>query len=177
MRGIIEYRDEDLVSTQLINSTASVVFQATATPVLHLPDGRTAVKYGVMWYDNETQFSTRATDHMMTKARVMEDIETGRRILPKDWKPAPAKEKKKKSKKGGAAAGAAPEVLNPGPVLVMPKRNTSAPKRRVAINGDMNDATRAIFRQIIFDHRDAELVAITGVPGLDVPDAPDAAAK
>lgn len=166
LRGIVDYRDEHLVATQIINNTASAVFQPNQTKVLHLPNGTTMLKYGVIWYDNETGFSTRAVDHLMEKLRVLEDIEEGRRVLSPDWRPAPAKEKKKK-KKGAQATGSPLELPSPGAELKLPKPDPSVPRRKVAINGGMNDATRTLIRQILFDSRDADIVSITGVPGIE----------
>lgn len=59
MKGIIEYTEDPIVSSDIIGSTASCVFDARSTMVM----GDTMVKV-VGWYDNEWAYSCRVVDLM-----------------------------------------------------------------------------------------------------------------
>ncbi len=57
MKGILQYMDEPLVSTDFVNSTYSAVFDALSTIVI---DGNMVKVCG--WYDNESGYSARMVD-------------------------------------------------------------------------------------------------------------------
>jgi glyceraldehyde 3-phosphate dehydrogenase len=57
LRGILEYSEEDLVSTDCVGSTASAIFDAPSTMVM----GDSMVKV-LAWYDNEWGYSCRLAD-------------------------------------------------------------------------------------------------------------------
>ena len=57
MKGILQYMDEPLVSTDFVNSTYSAVFDALSTFVI---DGNMVKVCG--WYDNESGYSARMAD-------------------------------------------------------------------------------------------------------------------
>ena len=59
LKGILEYSDEPLVSSDVLGNPASSVFDSLATMVL----GGTMVKV-VSWYDNEWGYSNRVVDLM-----------------------------------------------------------------------------------------------------------------
>lgn len=56
LAGLLEYSDEPLVSTDIVGSTASCVFDSSLT----LTSGRLVKVLG--WYDNETGYSSRLAD-------------------------------------------------------------------------------------------------------------------
>ena len=53
-----EYNTDEIVSSDIINSTAGSIFDATQTKVLPLPDGDTLVQV-VSWYDNENSYTSQ----------------------------------------------------------------------------------------------------------------------
>jgi len=57
MKGILEYVDEPLVSTDFVNSSYSAIFDALSTLVI---DGNMVKVCG--WYDNESGYSARMVD-------------------------------------------------------------------------------------------------------------------
>jgi glyceraldehyde 3-phosphate dehydrogenase len=59
LKGILEYSDEPLVSSDVLGNPASSVFDSLATMVL----GGNMVKV-VSWYDNEWGYSNRVVDLM-----------------------------------------------------------------------------------------------------------------
>ncbi len=65
MKGIIEYNNEPIVSSDVIGNPASSIFDATNTMVL---DGD-MVKV-TMWYDNEWGYSCRSADLIERLARL-----------------------------------------------------------------------------------------------------------
>ncbi|MGI6107946.1 MAG: type I glyceraldehyde-3-phosphate dehydrogenase [Lachnospiraceae bacterium] len=52
------YNTDEIVSSDIINSTAGSIFDATQTKVLPLPDGDTLVQV-VSWYDNENSYTSQ----------------------------------------------------------------------------------------------------------------------
>jgi glyceraldehyde 3-phosphate dehydrogenase len=65
MKGILDYTEDPIVSTDIIGSSYSSIFDAGATMVL---DGKNRLVKVVSWYDNEWGYSSRVVDLM---ARVM----------------------------------------------------------------------------------------------------------
>jgi glyceraldehyde 3-phosphate dehydrogenase len=63
LKGILDYSDEPLVSSDIVGQPASAIFDAALTRV----DGR-HVKV-VAWYDNEWGFSNRVIDTLELLAR------------------------------------------------------------------------------------------------------------
>jgi glyceraldehyde 3-phosphate dehydrogenase len=57
LRGVLEYTEDPIVSSDIVGSTASCVFDASLTKVIA---GTQAKIYG--WYDNETGFANRLLD-------------------------------------------------------------------------------------------------------------------
>jgi glyceraldehyde-3-phosphate dehydrogenase/erythrose-4-phosphate dehydrogenase len=57
LKGILEYSEEDLVSTDCVGSTASAIFDAPSTMMI----GDTMIKV-LAWYDNEWGYSCRLAD-------------------------------------------------------------------------------------------------------------------
>jgi glyceraldehyde 3-phosphate dehydrogenase len=53
-----EYNTDEIVSSDIINSTAGSIFDATQTKVLPMPDGNTLVQV-VSWYDNENSYTSQ----------------------------------------------------------------------------------------------------------------------
>ena len=51
-----EYNEDEIVSSDIIDSTAGSIFDATQTKVLPMPDGNTLVQV-VSWYDNESSYT------------------------------------------------------------------------------------------------------------------------
>lgn len=68
MKGILEYSEDPLVSTDIIHNPASSIFDAESTMVL--PNSR-MVKV-LSWYDNEWGYSNRCVD-LITKAAGLDD--------------------------------------------------------------------------------------------------------
>lgn len=64
-KGIIEYTEDEIVSSDIINSRASAVFDASATMVVN--DNLVNV---LAWYDNEFAYSVRMVDVVEKVARV-----------------------------------------------------------------------------------------------------------
>jgi glyceraldehyde 3-phosphate dehydrogenase len=65
MKGILEYTEDPIVSTDIIGNPHSSIFDAGATMVL---DGKSRMVKVVSWYDNEWGYSSRVVDLM---ARVL----------------------------------------------------------------------------------------------------------
>ncbi|MEV6963858.1 type I glyceraldehyde-3-phosphate dehydrogenase [Hamadaea sp. NPDC051192] len=63
LRGILEYTEEPIVSSDIVGSPASCVFDASLTKVV---GGTQAKIYG--WYDNETGFANRLLDTTLRMA-------------------------------------------------------------------------------------------------------------
>ena len=57
LKGILDYSEEELVSSDIIGSTASSIFDPNYTDVV---DGTFVKIYG--WYDNEWGYSCRIVD-------------------------------------------------------------------------------------------------------------------
>ena len=53
-----EYNEDQIVSSDIIDSTAGSIFDATQTKVLAMPDGNTLVQV-VSWYDNESSYTSQ----------------------------------------------------------------------------------------------------------------------
>ena len=53
-----EYNEDQIVSSDIIDSTAGSIFDATQTKVLAMPDGNTLVQV-VSWYDNENSYTSQ----------------------------------------------------------------------------------------------------------------------
>ena len=53
-----EYNEDEIVSSDIINSTAGSIFDATQTKVLPMAGGKTLVQV-VSWYDNENSYTTQ----------------------------------------------------------------------------------------------------------------------
>ena len=53
-----EYNEDEIVSSDIINSTAGSIFDATQTKVLPMPGGKTLVQV-VSWYDNENSYTSQ----------------------------------------------------------------------------------------------------------------------
>ncbi|MCC6094774.1 MAG: type I glyceraldehyde-3-phosphate dehydrogenase [Eubacterium sp.] len=53
-----EYNTDEIVSSDIINSTAGSIFDATQTKVLPMGDGKTLVQV-VSWYDNENSYTSQ----------------------------------------------------------------------------------------------------------------------
>ena len=51
-----EYNEDEIVSSDIIGSTAGSIFDATQTKVMPMPDGNTLVQV-VSWYDNESSYT------------------------------------------------------------------------------------------------------------------------
>ncbi|MCK6457900.1 MAG: type I glyceraldehyde-3-phosphate dehydrogenase [Phycisphaerae bacterium] len=60
LKGILQYTEEPLVSSDIINNPHSSIFDATRT--MTVPKGRGKVLKLVSWYDNEWGFSMRVCD-------------------------------------------------------------------------------------------------------------------
>ena len=58
MRGVLEYSEDELVSTDIIHNPASAIFDANST--MGMPNSR-MVKV-LAWYDNEWGYSCRCAD-------------------------------------------------------------------------------------------------------------------
>ncbi len=53
-----EYNEDEIVSSDIIDSTAGSIFDATQTKVLPMSDGNTLVQV-VSWYDNESSYTSQ----------------------------------------------------------------------------------------------------------------------
>ncbi len=56
LKGVLDYVDEEIVSSDILGSTAGSIFDATQTSVFENPDGQQFVKV-VSWYDNEYSYT------------------------------------------------------------------------------------------------------------------------
>ena len=61
LKGVLEYNNEPLVSSDFNHTTVSSTFDATQTRVIQGEDGSTLVKV-LAWYDNEWGYSCRMLD-------------------------------------------------------------------------------------------------------------------
>ena len=53
-----EYNTDEIVSSDIIDSTAGSIFDAAETKVLDMGDGNTLVQV-VSWYDNENSYTSQ----------------------------------------------------------------------------------------------------------------------
>ena len=53
-----EYNTDEIVSSDIINSMAGSIFDATQTKVLPMGNGKTLVQV-VSWYDNENSYTSQ----------------------------------------------------------------------------------------------------------------------
>ena len=53
-----EYNTDEIVSSDIINSKAGSIFDATQTKVLDMGNGKTLVQV-VSWYDNENSYTSQ----------------------------------------------------------------------------------------------------------------------
>ena len=53
-----EYNEDEIVSSDIIGSTAGSIFDATQTKVMDMADGNTLVQV-VSWYDNENSYTSQ----------------------------------------------------------------------------------------------------------------------
>ena len=70
MKGILEYSEDPIVSSDIIGNPHSSIFDAAGTQVL----GGKLVKV-LAWYDNEWGYSNRVVDLVERLAEVMADEE------------------------------------------------------------------------------------------------------
>lgn len=56
LKGVLDYNEDEIVSSDIIGATAGSIFDATQTTVFALPDGQQMVKV-VSWYDNEYSYT------------------------------------------------------------------------------------------------------------------------
>ncbi|KAI4453535.1 glyceraldehyde-3-phosphate dehydrogenase 2 [Holotrichia oblita] len=56
LKGILEYTEDQIVSSDIIHHTAGSIFDATQTAVFNNPEGKQFVKV-VAWYDNEYSYT------------------------------------------------------------------------------------------------------------------------
>jgi glyceraldehyde 3-phosphate dehydrogenase len=61
LKGILEYTDEEIVSTDLIHSKSSAIYDSTTTLQNNFKGEQTAFKV-IAWYDNEWGYSNRVVD-------------------------------------------------------------------------------------------------------------------
>jgi glyceraldehyde 3-phosphate dehydrogenase len=61
LKGILEYSEEQLVSSDLLNSDASSIYDSSATLQNNLPGAKRLFKL-ISWYDNEWGYSHRVVD-------------------------------------------------------------------------------------------------------------------
>jgi glyceraldehyde 3-phosphate dehydrogenase len=70
LAGVLDYTDDPIVSSDIVGSPASCIFDPSLTFAVALGDGQTLIKvHG--WYDNEWGYSNRLVDlvHVLSKAR------------------------------------------------------------------------------------------------------------
>jgi glyceraldehyde 3-phosphate dehydrogenase len=60
LKGILQYSEDPLVSSDIIDNPHSCIFDALSTKVIPAPRGNTAKVFG--WYDNEWGYSCRTAD-------------------------------------------------------------------------------------------------------------------
>jgi len=66
LKDILDYTEDEIVSSDIIGAPAGSIFDATQTSVFTLPDGEQLVKV-VSWYDNEYSYTCqfiRLAKHM-----------------------------------------------------------------------------------------------------------------
>jgi glyceraldehyde 3-phosphate dehydrogenase len=71
LKGILEYTDEEVVSTDFIHSTSSSIYDSVTTLRNNFPGQQSAFKI-IAWYDNEWGYSNRVVDllrYMASKER------------------------------------------------------------------------------------------------------------
>ncbi len=56
LKGVLDYTEDEIVSSDIIGATAGSIFDATQTTVFTTPDGTQLVKV-VSWYDNEYSYT------------------------------------------------------------------------------------------------------------------------
>lgn len=56
LKGVLDYTEDQIVSTDIMGNTAGGIFDATQTVVMDTPDGKQYVKV-VAWYDNEYSYT------------------------------------------------------------------------------------------------------------------------
>jgi glyceraldehyde 3-phosphate dehydrogenase len=64
MKGILEYTDEPIVSSDIVGNPASSIFDSSLTKVIN---GNLAKV--ISWYDNEWGYSNRVVDMLAAMAR------------------------------------------------------------------------------------------------------------
>ncbi len=69
LKGLLEYTEEPLVSSDIVGSTASSIVDATLTQVV----GGTMVKV-IAWYDNEWGYSNRLVDEVSRMANLSDTV-------------------------------------------------------------------------------------------------------
>ena len=70
LKGILEYTDEEVVSTDFIHSSSSSIYDSLTTMRNNFKDEKRAFKI-IAWYDNEWGYSNRVVDllrHMVSRA-------------------------------------------------------------------------------------------------------------
>ena len=69
LKGILEYSDEEIVSSDLIHSRSSSIYDSITTIQNNFKGEQTGFKI-IAWYDNEWGYSNRVVDllrHMISK--------------------------------------------------------------------------------------------------------------
>jgi glyceraldehyde 3-phosphate dehydrogenase len=66
MKGILEYSEEPLVSTDILGNDHSCIFDSLSTMAMAAPGGTLAKIAG--WYDNEWGYSCRTADLVLLLA-------------------------------------------------------------------------------------------------------------
>jgi glyceraldehyde 3-phosphate dehydrogenase len=61
LKGVLEYSDEEVVSTDFIHSSSSAVYDSITTLRNNFKDEKNAFKI-IAWYDNEWGYSNRVVD-------------------------------------------------------------------------------------------------------------------
>ncbi|HBL24853.1 MAG TPA: hypothetical protein DDZ40_12165 [Deltaproteobacteria bacterium] len=61
LKGILEYTDEEVVSTDFIHSSSSSIYDSLTTMRNNFKDEKNAFKL-IAWYDNEWGYSNRVVD-------------------------------------------------------------------------------------------------------------------
>jgi glyceraldehyde 3-phosphate dehydrogenase len=58
LKDVLEYTEDEIVSSDIIGATAGSIFDATLTKLLVNPDGKQLLKV-VSWYDNEYSYTSQ----------------------------------------------------------------------------------------------------------------------
>jgi glyceraldehyde 3-phosphate dehydrogenase len=69
LKGILEYSEDPLVSSDIIDNPHSCIFDAQSTKVIPAPKGNTVKVFG--WYDNEWGYSCRTADLVAQVAKLI----------------------------------------------------------------------------------------------------------